>query len=102
MRRLRERDTLLFGRQFTVHVRMIVNVDGTATSASVTRSSGVPAVDSVALNVTSAFRFSPGELEGIPIPMLVGQPISIVFPEETEAARRRRLRRQATSSSPRH
>jgi TonB family protein len=102
MPRLLERDTLLFGRQFTVHVKMIVNVDSTATSASVMRSSGVPAVDSVALNVASAFRFSPGEVEGVPTPTWVWLPISFVFPEETEAERRRRLRRQATSSSPPH
>ena len=100
MRQLRQRDTLLFGRQFTVLVRMIANVDSTATSASVTRSSGVPAVDSVALNVASEVRFSPGEVEGIPTPMWVWLPINLVFPEETRAERRRRLRRQATSSSP--
>lgn len=102
MRQLRERDTLLFGRQFTVNVKMIANVDGTATSASVMRSSGVPAVDSVALDVASAYRFSPGEVEGIPTPMWVWLPIDIVFPEETGAERRRRLRRQATSASPPH
>jgi TonB family protein len=102
IRPLRERDTLLFGRQFTVHVKMIANVDGTVTSASVLRSSGVPAVDSVALNAASAYHFSPGEVEGIPTPMWVWLPLSIVFPEETEAERRRRLRRQATSSSPPH
>lgn len=102
MRQLRERDTLLFGRQFTVDVKMIANVDGTATSASVMRSSGVPAVDSVALDVASAYRFSPGEVEGIPTPMWVWLPIDIVFPEESERERRRRLRRQATSASPPH
>ena len=102
MPRLLDRDTLLFGRQFTVHVKMIANVDSTATSTSVTRSSGVPAVDSVVLKVASAFRFSPGELDGIPIPTWVEQPISLVFPEETEAERQRRLRRQAISSSSPH
>ncbi|HEX6371024.1 MAG TPA: energy transducer TonB [Longimicrobium sp.] len=102
MRQLRQRDTLLFGRQFTVHVKMIANLDSTATSASVVRSSGVPAVDSVALNVASAVRFSPGELEGIPVPEWVELPLILVFPQETAAERRRRLRRQATSSSPPH
>lgn len=99
-RELRQRDTLLFGREFTVHVEMIANVDGTAISASVTRPSGVPAVDSVALNVASAYRFSPGELEGTPVAMWVTLPINFVFLEESERERRRRLRQQATSSSP--
>jgi TonB family protein len=100
--RLLERDTLLFGRQLTVYVKTIANVDSTSTSASVMRSSGVPAVDSVALDVASAVRFSPGVVDGIPTPMWVGLPLSFVFPEETAAERRRRLRRQATSSSPPH
>jgi hypothetical protein len=100
--RLLDRDTLLFGRPFTVHVRMIANVDSTTTSAWVRRSSGVAAVDSVVLKVASGIRFAPGEVDGMPIPMWVEQPISIVFPEETEAERQRRLRRQATDSSPPH
>jgi TonB family protein len=100
--RLQERDTLLFGRRLTVHVKTIANVDSTAILASVTRSSGVPAVDSAALDVASAVRFSPGAVDGVRTPMWVTLPLSFVFPEETEAARRRRLRRQATSSSPPH
>lgn len=99
-RELRQRDTLLFGREFTVHVEMIVNVDGTASSASVTRPSGVPAVDSVALDVASESRFSPAELEGTPVAVWVTLPINFVFPEESERERRRRLRRQPTSASP--
>lgn len=101
-RELRQRDTLLFGREFTVHVEMIANVDGTATSASVTRPSGVPAVDSVALEVALESRFSPAEVEGTPVAVWVTLPITFVFPEESERERRRRLRRQATSSSPPH
>jgi len=101
-RELRDRDTLLFGRELTVHVRMIANVDGTATSFSVTRSAGVPAVDSAALDVASVFRFSPAVLDGTPVAMWVVAPISFVFPQETEAGRRRRLRRQATDSPPPH
>ncbi len=80
MRQLRERDTLLFGRQFTVHVRMIANVDSTATSASVTRSSDVPAIDSAALDVASTLRFSPGEVDGVPTPTWVTQPFTSSFP----------------------
>lgn len=102
MRQLRQRDSLLFGREFTVHVEMIANVDSTATSASVTRSSGVPAVDSVALDVASAIRFSPAELEGTPVAVWVTLPINFVFPAESERERRRRLRRQPTSPSPPH
>jgi TonB family protein len=96
---LQERDTLLFGRQLTVHVRMIANVDGTATSAAVTRSSGVPAVDSVAVEIASAVRFSPAVVDRAPTPIWVVQPMTVVFPEESEAQRRRRLRRQAGGSS---
>jgi TonB family protein len=96
---LRERDTLLFGRQLTVHVRMIANVDGAPTSAVVTRSSGVPAVDSVALEAASLLRFTPAVVDRTPTAIWVVQPMSFVFPAETEAQRRRRLRRQASDSS---
>lgn len=99
---LRERDTLLFGQQLTVHVRMIANVDGTATSAVITRSSGVPAVDSVALELASALRFSPGVVDRTPTPIWVVQPMTFAFPRETEAQRRRRLRRQEAGSSQAH
>jgi TonB family protein len=95
-----ECDTLLFGREFTVYVRLIANVDGNAIAASVARSSGVPAVDSAALDVASAYRFAPGDVEGAPLAMWVQAPLTFRFPPETEAARRRRLRRQATSPSP--
>jgi TonB family protein len=100
--RLQERDTLLFGRQLTVYVRTMANVDSTATFASVTRSSGDPAVDSAALEVASALRFSPGEVDGVRIPLWVGLPLSFVFPEETASQRRRRLRRQTDGSSQSH
>jgi TonB family protein len=97
---LQERDTLLFGQQLTVHVRMIANVDGTATSAAVRRSSGVPAVDSAALEGASALRFSPGVVDRTPTPIWVVLPMTLVFPPEAEVRRQRRHRRQAVDASP--
>jgi hypothetical protein len=56
------------------------------------------AIVGAALEIASAFRLSPGEVDGALIPLSVVQPKSVVFPAETEAQRRRRVRRQGNGS----
>lgn len=57
------------GEQGTVVVHVLIGVDGTASQASVKRSSGFERLDRAAVETALKWRYAPGKRAGVPEPM---------------------------------
>jgi protein TonB len=67
------------GEQGTVHVNVLVGVDGLAQKAEISRSSGYERLDQTALRATLGWRYVPGRRAGVLEPMWVTVPMPFVL-----------------------
>lgn len=67
------------GEQGTVVIRAFIGIDGTATQASIHRSSGFDRLDQVALATARQWRYVPGARAGRPEPMWFNVPFHFVL-----------------------
>ena len=67
------------GEQGTVLIRVFINTEGRAEKAEVRTSSGYARLDDTALNTVQAWRFVPGQRNGLPEAMWFNVPIRFVL-----------------------
>ncbi len=67
------------GEQGTVLIRVFINTEGRAEKAEVRTSSGYARLDDTALNTVQAWRFVPGQRNGVPEAMWFNVPIRFVL-----------------------
>lgn len=67
------------GEQGTVLIRVFINTEGRAEKAEVRTSSGYARLDDTALNTVQAWRFVPGQRDGVPEAMWFNVPIRFVL-----------------------
>jgi periplasmic protein TonB len=67
------------GEQGTVLIRVFINTEGRAEKAEVRTSSGYARLDDTALNTVQAWRFVPGQSNGVPEAMWFNVPIRFVL-----------------------
>lgn len=67
------------GEQGTVLIRVLINTEGRAEKAEVRTSSGYTRLDDTALSTVQAWRFVPGQRNGVPEAMWFNVPIHFVL-----------------------
>ena len=83
-------DRSLEGREMQARLALRIDTLGVVDSAWLVASSGLPAVDSAALRVGPAFRFTPALFDGEPIVTRVTQPIIFVFEAEEPKGKKKK------------